>query len=715
MRTRHLLLTLLALLPLSGWCADGDVFQATSAEGINLYFTVVSEEEKTCKLGQDYSGTALWSWDENVPAPTTSYTGVITIPAQAAGYTVVAIGTEAFDYWSSVRADIVLTGIVIPSTVKWIESYAFYYCYEMEEIDIPGSVERLDDQWVLYGALKKITLHEGLKSVGMYAFYGQPISEINLPSTLEHIGEFAFNGCSELQSVKIPEKITALSTGIFTGCSALTSVVLPEGLTSIGQEAFYGCSQLEQIQLPASVTEIASYAFRRAGLRSFTFPAGLTTIEENVFEDCDSLAEITIPSTIQRIGRRAFAFCDNLQRVTMAEGVTSIGNGAFEGCEKLASVTIPASVTNIEGYAFASTALASLPEAVSVDYISEGEYNGCPNLLEVTIPSHVTSIGSLAFASCPNLEQVNIHDGVTFIGVYAFSGSGLRAVPEARGVDYISMGAFNGCPNLLEVTIPSHVVTVRDYAFSDCDNLQKAVIPGHVKELGDYAFAWDNNLKEVTLAEGLEKMGYDAFCYTALKSLSIPASLTEINDQFSTLSGVTTISVAEGNTRYDSRGGCNALIETATNTLLRGCSTTVIPGDVEHIGEVAFENDTLLTTVNLPAGVKSIGGSSFGNCKKLSLFISEIETPFAFSESAFYGLSPEDVTLKVPEGTEELYKSTEGWTWFWNITTGISRPAVAASDADRKQVYDLSGRCTAGGHGLRIVRSADGKVRKVMF
>ena len=115
-------------------------------------------------------------------------------------------------------------------------------------------------------------------------------------------------------------------------------------------------------------------------------------------------------------------------------------------------------------------------------------------------------------------------------------------------------------------------------------------------------------------------IGNDAFydC-SGLTSVNIPNSVTSIgNRAFLNCSGLTTIKVDRGNSVYDSRKNCNAIIETATNTLISGCKKTIIPNSVTSISWYAFYECSGLTSVTIPNSVTSIGDGAFEHCTGLT-------------------------------------------------------------------------------------------------
>ena len=166
-----------------------------------------------------------------------------------------------------------------------------------------------------------------------------------------------------------------------------------------------------------------------------------------------------------------------------------------------------------------------------------------------------------------------------------------------HSVTSIGSSAFYGCSGLTAVNIRNGVTSIGSWAFAGCSGLTSVTIPNSVTSIGSCAFSG---------------------CY-GLTSVTIPNSVTSIEySAFDSCSGLTSIFVEDGNPVYDSRNNCNAIIKTATNTLLCGCKTTIIPNSVTRIEAAAFLGCSGLTSVTIPNSVTSICGKAFEGCSGLT-------------------------------------------------------------------------------------------------
>lgn len=187
-------------------------------------------------------------------------------------------------------------------------------------------------------------------------------------------------------------------------------------------------------------------------------------------------------------------------------------------------------------------------------------------------------------------------------------------------VDRIGSSAFYKNYNLTAVELPNTITRIDADAFYDCRDLRSVTIPNSVTYIGNRAFYYCMRLSSIEIPNSVTYIGNGAFYDCHITGiLTIPNSVTYIGtNAFSRTSrDLTGIVVAEGNPNYDSRDGCNALIQTSTNLLMLGCKNTIIPNTVTTIGAFAFWGSDL-TNLDLPNSVTEIRESAFGYCYELT-------------------------------------------------------------------------------------------------
>ena len=452
------------------------------------------------------------------------------------------------------------------------------------------------------------------------------ITSVTIPSSVTSIGVMAFRGCTGLITLNYNAINCSLGTLDYTSSSYSGYYVNGYNQDCYEAHWLYGCSSLVSLNIGDGVQTIPDYfvgaysnytscaGFNLTG--SIIIPNSVTSIGKRAFYNCRNIGTVRIGNSVASIGEFAFYYCSNMGSLTIGNSVESIGTYAFEYCSKLTSVVLPSSMTTI----------------------SNGLFCGCSLLSSVTIPNTIVSIGEYAFKNC-KLASLNIPNSVVSIGEQAFYGnSSLTSVTFGGSLASIGASSFYNCSNLTTLVIPNSVVSIGNSAFYGCSRISNLTIGDGVASIGQSAFEGCSSLTSITLGNSLASIGSIAFygC-TNLPSINIPVSVSSIGvDVFGNCTKLGHIAVASGNTVYDSRNNCNAIIETASNKLVAGCKNTVIPNTVTVIGNRAFYSCTVLSgTLDLPNSITTIEEYAFYGCSGLSGHLNLPNSVVSIETSAF--------------------------------------------------------------------------------
>ena len=376
-------------------------------------------------------------------------------------------------------------------------------------------------------------------------FFNEDIEKVIIEDGVSVIGSRVFQFCDGMKEIEIPDTVTSIDMWAFRGCSGLEEIEIPSGVTKIDSDAFVGCSGLKKIVVDE---------------------------DNNVYDSRDNCNAI-----IDTKKRELILGCQNS---VIPDGIIKIGSGAFSECTGLKEIEIPNSLKLIRDSAF----------------------SGCSGLKEIKIPDSVTTIEEDAFYGCTGLKEIKIPDAVTIIGQNAFSGCiGLEEIEISSFVTEIGIGVVSNCSNLKKIVVDENndvydsrnncnaiISTEENKIIAGCEN---TVIPDTVTTIGLIAFAGCSGLKEIKIPDSVISIEHSAFSECiGLEEIEISSSVIVIGpDVFYDCSSLKKIVVDENNDVYDSRDNCNAIIETESNELIRGCQNTVIPNTVTSIGDFAFD------------------------------------------------------------------------------------------------------------------------------
>ena len=548
----------------------------------------------------------------------------------------------------------------------------------------PGSFEGLYK-------LQSLTIPNSVNTIYPYTFRScRGLSSVVIPYSVRDIGSRAFEDCVNLVSIKLPASISDIDSEVFCGCTNLVSVELPSSLTAIGSGAFNNCESLTSISIPPLVTTIERSTFEGCkSLKNLKVPFAVTRIDDNAFRNCASLSEVVIPSTVTYIGDNAFDECNVLINANYC-GVYDIGKeNVF--ANDISKVKVP--TTYVDTTFCGKEVSKQLTEGDICEHIPDVPYpsektkcgktgdsyyriNG--GVLEISGTGEMCSFNdkdSYPWSRYMNdVQTIEVKEGVTKISAYAFKDfTNLQKVIIASSVADIREKAFSGCSSLNDVKYcGTQTINSSDSVFENCNYLNKVNVNENYQDENFCDKQVEKNLNSqcevIDPSEEQQCESYDEYnnnniiSYWNLKDgvLTISGSGKMCGSNATSISSfpwhkyandIETIIIEKGITEI-SEGAFAGL----TNLV-----NVVIPESVYYIGSNAFEGCTSLNSVIIPSSVRSIGFKAFRGCKNLSnvkycgagdliqdssyyyvfkdcYALSEVDVPYKYDDSVFYGI-----------------------------------------------------------------------------
>ncbi len=501
---------------------------------------------------EDYLTYTVSNGEATITRCSTNIKGDIVIPDTLGGYPVTAIGS-AFNYCDK------LTGIKIPDTVTYIGNRAFYGC--------------------------------------------TALTNVTLPANATGIGDSAFYNCTSLVSVNIPNGTTRIGEYAFYNCHVLADIDLPAGVTEIGNYAFYCCYALTEVDIPDGVTKIGNYAFNRCtSLTKVNIPNGVTYISEGAFQS-SSIASIVIPDSVTSINSYAFSYCDDMLSITLPKSVKSVYKAAFSGCSY--KLTIYYSGNEYEK--------SKIYVASNNDFFvreSSWLYNSCIGTTEHVYDDDADTVCNL----CNQIREIvgiNTVVGTCGDDVNWKLNTDTKVLTLAgTGATYNYDNGNNKNPftehraNINSIVIGDGITYLGNRLFRGLNRTTSVEFGKDVATMGYEVFYADNKLTTVKLNEGLTMLGALTFynC-TSLKLITIPSTVTTIENRAFKGAGLTTVTV---------------------------------PNTVSNLGYEVFMNCASLRTAYYTTGVSMLSPRTFENCTSLNNFYFT-ENMCRIRTRAFYG------------------------------------------------------------------------------
>lgn len=238
-------------------------------------------------------------------------------------------GTLVGVYPSSIK------DVVIPPSIKTIDSYAFAECKNLKHIVLPYTIQDIMDYAFAYSGLERV-------DTGDLFSFNQSDADV--------ASHYQFKGCSDLKEVMIGKNFERLSLAAFSECDNFTRFIVDDynltfytdgGALYSGNKLISCPSGLTNYNVKDGTTRIYFNAFNESRkLKNITLPNSINHIDDDAFYRCKALESLKIPDGVTGIFSGTFCFCSNLKSLTLGKGVQRLRDWAFFGCDNLSSLYI---------------------------------------------------------------------------------------------------------------------------------------------------------------------------------------------------------------------------------------------------------------------------------------------------------------------------------------------------------------------------------------
>lgn len=366
-----------------------------------------------------------------------------------------------------------LKSIILPKTLKSIESSVFSCCDSLTSVVLPEGLTHMEGG-VFAGctSLTSVTLPSTLKKIdGTSTFMNcTSLTSVSLPEDMVYFYGYTFEGCTSLKSITLPKKLDCILEYTFAGCVSLTSLYIPASVSEIGRDAFDGCSGITSFHVDEANQNYSSEGTVLFNKDKTRLICALGQIE----------GDYKVPATVRDINEWAFRDQSRVLSVSLPEGLTQVQMYLFDGCTSLQSLSLPKSLKSIQYAAFKDcSSLASLSIPAATEKISEGAFEGCTGVTSFHVDEanpNYSSEGTVLF----NKNKNKI--------IYALGHIEDYKVPAS--VDTIGASSFQDQSDLIYLTLPEGLKIIKEAAFTNSDKIKcvYAYMP-EPATLEDFSFA----------------------------------------------------------------------------------------------------------------------------------------------------------------------------------------------------------------------------------